>query len=124
MKRAFAAVSLLFLFPFVFSETIDPPALKVRQICGQALASNARIELRRDPHGNPIVSVTTDDDGRFNFQPAPVGRIYLALPGYAIHDYYPLDVRRVVNNSTCKHPLYIRPSTGTESHIIVSFKRE
>ncbi len=124
MKRAFAAVSLIFIFPFVFSETIEPPALKVRQICGQAFAADTRIELRLVPHGAPIASATTDNDGRFNFEPTPTGRVYLALPGKAIQDYYPLDVHRAVNAETCRHPLYIRPSTGTESSIIVSFKRE
>jgi len=124
MKRAFAAVSLFFLFPFGFSETITPPALKVRQICGQAFIANGRIELRREPHGGPITSTTTDRDGRFTFQPVPAGRVYLATPGYAIQDWFPLDVSRPVNANSCKHPLYVRPTTGSESAILVSLKKE
>ncbi|HEV2278424.1 MAG TPA: hypothetical protein VGS02_09625 [Acidobacteriaceae bacterium] len=124
MKRALAAVSLLFLFPFAFSETITPPALKVRQICGTAFIANGRIELRREPHGKPIAIATTDNDGKFIFQSTPAGRVYLAVPGYAIQDWFPLDVHGPLNSNTCKHPLYVRPTMGSESAILVSLKKE
>ena len=124
MKRAFAAVSLFFLFPFVFSETIAPPALKVRQICRQAFIANGQIELRREPHGTAFASTTTDRDGMFNFQPTPTGRVYLAMPGNAIQDWVPLDVHRPLNSNTCRHPLYVRHTMGLESAILVSLKKE
>jgi hypothetical protein len=121
MTRAFLAVSLSLFGASLISETIEPPALKVRQICGQAFVANARIEIRRDPHGNVIAATTTDREGNFAFGKV-AGRVYIAMPGNAIQDWYPLDVTPAP--STCRHPLYIRPTIGSESAITVSFRSE
>jgi hypothetical protein len=123
MNRAFATAAFVFVGTS-FSQTIEPPALKVRQICGQAFAANAQIEIRRESHGDPIATAVTDDAGKFNFQNVSSGRVYLAMPGRAIQDWYPLNVVRPLAGGTCKHLLYIRPTTGSESAIIVSLKRE
>jgi hypothetical protein len=122
-RARFAAAFILFTVS-VFPETIDPPPLKVRQVCGQAFPADVRIEVRQQPLGEVVASATTNDQGEFFFSQLPHGRLYLALPGLALHDYYPIELQSPLSANMCKKPLFVKPRTGSESGIIVSFKRD
>jgi len=107
----------------IFAETIDPPPLKVHQVCGQAFAANAKIEIRKEPLGEAVATAITDEPGEFSFSELPAGRLHMVMPGLAMH-WYPIELSKPLAASTHKKPLFIRPMTGSESGIIVSFKRE
>ncbi len=126
MIRALAVFVLVSAPLFSFPETIDPPPLKVKQVCGIAAYANHRIELKKNKIGPAQITVNSDDDGRFRFPGVSIGTYWLKMSPTEDHEddgtnTYPLRVVSVVTDGVCKKPLIIRPRTDSEAGITIRF---
>jgi hypothetical protein len=128
-----AASSILLLIPsFSFSSVIDPPPLKVSQVCGVAITADAQLTLRPTTGNQAEKSVRTDKEGKFDFGRVPEGAYRLSvkwpdekgnLKG-PISNSYPIAVVSSKDRNSCQRPLWVGVLSGSESGITVSFKSE
>ncbi len=123
MKRwALLLFSIAFLSRDVlFSETVYPKPLKVRQICGQVVVANRHLELRKEPQGTAIADAISSSDGSFAFWKIQAGNYWLAIPGLTTQDVYPLTLIRPVKTTVCGRRLFVNITKGMDSSLMVSF---
>jgi hypothetical protein len=131
VTRAAIATSILFLLSSsCFCEVIDPPPLKVRQVCGIAIAANAQLILKPDDSRQTERSVRSDKDGKFDFGSVPAGvyRLSMKWPDQGgnfsgpIHNSYPIRVVSTQTFTGCRRPLEVGVLRGSESGLAVSFR--
>jgi hypothetical protein len=127
VKRTALAV-LAFVSIRCFCSVIDPPPIKVRQVCGTAAVASAQLTLRADGGRSKIV-IQTNPEGKFDFGNLPAGtyRLSMTWPDekgnvqQPIHNSYPIRVVNLTEGSSCEHPLLVDLLRGSESGLTVSF---